>query len=374
MNIGICTGTYLPTVNGVVYHVEDIKKAYKKYGHTVYIFTPAQMGYTDKEENVVRLPAMPNPLAEGYPITLPYLFTKNELEDYDLDVIHTHHAFGIATIATRMANSLGIPLVYTNHTRIEKYVDYYSPIAKDEVKKLIVSELRRFANKCNLIIAPTPDVKKMLKEYHIRAKIEVVNNGLNTDFFKKTPSKLKSELRIPENARVLLFVGRLSDEKHVDKLIEVFISAKLDNTYLLLAGDGPQRSKLEKLSKVSPRVLFCGNIERELLPKYYSIADYFITLSVTEVMPLTILEAFACEIPVIALKNEGMDTFVQDSVDGFLLEGTANSQIDMLQKIITQTNSDAYSKMAVAARQSSQKYSVENSAKRLIELYNGLID
>lgn len=373
MNIAFFTATYKPTVNGITYYISSYKKVLEDMGHKVYVFAPSYSDYKDKEKNIVRMPSLPNPLVKNYPLTIPFFFPVNSLKKLKLDVVHTHHPFVVSTFAKKVADELGIPLVYTNHTRSEKYVEYYAPFAKDEIKKYVREEIRKFANHCNLVISPTEDMKKLLKEYKVRSRITVLENCIDTDAFVNA-GKLRSrkELNLPEEAKILIYVGRMDKEKHISHLINTVNSLQRKNFILLLVGDGKESKNIERVASKNKKIVFYGNIDRDKLPVYYSSADFFVTASLTEVMPLTVLEANSCKIPTVGIESVGMNGLIVDGENGFLAKNVSNFADAINKALNVLEDKKSYELMSENARKTAEKHSINLNAKKLIALYKGI--
>jgi D-inositol-3-phosphate glycosyltransferase len=152
---------------------------------------------------------------------------------------------------------------------------------------------------------------------------EVVFNGIDTGLFRPQPldQELRSRLAIPSSAPLLLFVGRLQPWKGVETALRALVF--LPNAYLLVAGDGEDRSRLEQIAgeiAVAPRVRFLGSVERQRLPGLYSSADLLLATShASETFGIGPVEAQACGLPVIATHFGGFPEVVDAGRTGLLV-------------------------------------------------------
>lgn len=152
--------------------------------------------------------------------------------------------------------------------------------------------------------------------------------------------KLRSELQIPAQAKVILSVGRLSHEKgHLDLLTAfVLLQEQLpeDRLCLLLVGDGPERANLERqaaLSSCAEHIVFAGH--RDDVKRFYGIADVFALPSYTEGTPNVLLEAMAAAVPVVATAVGGVPELVTDSRNAILVPARNPSELaKALQKVL----------------------------------------
>lgn len=141
----------------------------------------------------------------------------------------------------------------------------------------------------------------------IRAeRIRLVENGIDTTRFRPdTPSLSRAELGLPEDAFVFGAVQRLSQEKNPLGLLEAFIriAPQAPRAWLVVAGDGPERAEFEHRAQaagVADRIRLLG--VRNDPERIYSLFDCFVLPSLTEGLPLALLEAMACERPIVATR------------------------------------------------------------------------
>jgi glycosyltransferase involved in cell wall biosynthesis len=144
----------------------------------------------------------------------------------------------------------------------------------------------------------------------------------------------------PLEARVVLYVGSLSVEKRVDRLIRIVTTARrtIPNLYLWIVGEGPKRAALEmqvKASSLEPCVRFMG-VQNEV-SNYMSAADLVALTSDTEGMPAVVLEAGLLERPVVTTRVGGLNECILDGRTGMLIErhdeaGFSQSIVDLLQR------------------------------------------
>jgi glycosyltransferase involved in cell wall biosynthesis len=160
-------------------------------------------------------------------------------------------------------------------------------------------------------------MKEMLQRIYKR-DIRVVPNGVDLQGFGAGRNKKRLE-----NFR-LLFVGRLNPVKGVEYLIDAMAGIKKKGTdvELTIAGDGPERKRLENLSKrlnVYNHVRFLGMVDRLKIASLMSESDIFVLPSISEGFPLVVLEAMACGLPIIATKVGGLPEVIEEGRNGLLV-------------------------------------------------------
>lgn len=367
MRILFVTATYLPTINGVSYQINILKKGLEKLGHKVFILAPSFPCYKDSDKTVFRYPSFPNPVSKKYPVGIP-LLTPGDLRKIKPDVIHTHHPFAIGQAAKIISSLLRIPLLFTAHTRYEEYLREYFPHGKKLTSKLLRSSIKSFCQKCHTVICPSQDVKKRFGEMGIE-NLAVVNNSIEADFFHLPIDK---SIKNP----TLVYTGRLEKEKNLMFLITIAVELKkvIPNFRLLILGDGALRNILSRKiaqTKLQNNVSLLGSIDRNHLHTIYESAHIFITPSLTEVMPLSIIEAMASGLPVLALEKSRLEDVVIGEKTGFLLPKSAKIISKKVEYLFN--NPDVLNNLAKGAHKHSLNFSIDTKSKQLEGLYKAAI-
>lgn len=370
MRIGMVTACYKPVINGVTRMVSLYKEALEAAGHEVTIFTLGDPDPND-EPGVVRSPGIM--LGDyGYYISMRYSSEAQALLQ-EMDIIHCHHLFMSVEMAHRYGRS---PIVYTNHTRYDLYTGSFISLpqpAADAIMRQIWPEFTDFAD---AVITPSASVRDVMLEFGVRRPIEVIENGVDLKPFHHPPAPLsKADLNMPETAVLVTYVGRLSPEKDVDILLDQFAIAKdvVPNLHLMVIGQGTSRTDLEKQARrlgIADSVCFTGAVAYENVANYLAAADLFATASVTEVHPLTVIEAMAAGLPVIAIASPGIVDTVQSGRSGLLTTKPAGGLAAALVGLAS--NAPRRRQMAQAARSDSQRFDIHNTVQRTIALYERL--
>ena len=245
--------------------------------------------------------SVPWPWYEGQRLgLLPRARAGELISAFEPDVVHLHSPLTLGAAARTAARRRHVPVVYTNH---------YLPLnvwpaaarARPRAGGATASRARDaafyayvtgFANRCDLVTAPTATALRLLREHGLRAPSEAVSNGVDLDRFSPGPGgreeagALRSKYALPAGRPLVLSVGRLSPEKRADVLIAAIArlpracdaGAGTPSPVLVLAGTGPDEGRLRSLARhygVADRVRFPGFVADDDLPGLYRLADVF---------------------------------------------------------------------------------------------------
>ena len=382
MRIGIFTDTYPPYINGVSTSVSMLENALRKKGHQVYIVTvnTENMRYKyENDEHIIRIPGVPIGLYD-YRLTGVYpLKAINKIKKWNLDVIHSHTEFGVGTFARIIAKQYNIPLVHTYHTMYEDYVHYITKGYFNNTSKKIVEYLTNFY--CNQtateLIVPTKKTYDLFKEkYKYTRNVHIIPTGIEVEKFYKEntdPAKLE-EIRkkhgLNKGDFVILYVGRLGQEKSVDVLIEAHQElAREYKAKLLIVGDGPDMDTYKNLVhklKIDDNVIFTGKVPWTEVTLYYQIADIFATASKSETQGLTVIEAMAASLPVVAVDDESFRNVIVDGLNGHLFDTKKEYKKYVKSFIDEPSKLQQFSKQA---RINADTYSSKYFAERVLDVY-----
>lgn len=373
MRIGMVTACYKPVINGVTRMVSLYKQFLEAEGHEVYVFTLGEPDPAGDEFRVIRSSAVP--LGEsGYYVSVGYNSEARELIQ-EMDIIHCHHLFMSVELAHRYARC---PIVYTNHTRYDLYTGTYSALPQPTADALMRRIWPEFTDFADVVITPSESVKQVMLDFGVRRPIEVIENGVDLRPFQSPPNPLtKTDLGIPEESVLLVYVGRLSMEKNLPRLLEQFAIAQdiAPHLHLLLIGGGPIEDDLPHLAqklKIEACVHFAGPIGYEIVANYLAAADLFVTASESEVHPLTVIEAMSAGLPIVAPASPGIVDTVTSGASGLLTKhvkcGLAASIVGLAM------NPNLREAMVENAREVSLRYDIEGTVSRTVELYEKLCE
>lgn len=332
MKILITTDLYTTSTNGVVTSVRNLMEELTKKGHEIRVLTVSEKLKSHTEGNIYYIKSLP--LGAIYPdVRMPisshhHRFIQ-ELIDWKPDLIHSQCEFFSYQFASYIARQTGAPIVHTYHTLYEQYVTYIFPSRR--IGAFFVGKLSKYRlRKADAVVAPTTKVETVLKNYGLRNPIHVVPSGIALEQHKKRITeeerkRKRSELGIPDDALVLLNLGRLGTEKNLTEVVELFAVARSQNNklVLLIVGDGPARKELEETAQrlaVKDFVIFTGMVSPEEVHTYYQLGDVFVSASTSETQGLTYVEAAANGLPLLCRKDPCLDGVLVDGYNGWEYE------------------------------------------------------
>ncbi|CAG1006897.1 1,2-diacylglycerol 3-alpha-glucosyltransferase [Anaerolineales bacterium] len=376
LRIGLFTDTYAPQVNGVSISLQLISEGLQKRGHQVTVFAPKFPGYTDDQPGVVRLPSLK--YLNDPPIYVAVLGTPRStwsLSRKHFDVLHAHSPLTVGLLAYLTASTKNLPLIYTYHTSIMDYTHYLKVIGGTGV---IRHAARWFsATSTNLghqIVVPSPKFYRLLLEQKVKKPIHVIPNGIDLSNFKtaKNPGSFRNRLGLKPDTPMLLSVGRVDPEKRLDFLIDAFalMADRVPDAHLIFAGDGSSRKKLEEhaaATKVNNRIHFLGMVKRVELPDLLHDATVFLSASTTEVHPISVIEAIASGLPLVAVQDEAFEGMIVEGENGHLTPLDVDAYADKLASLVN--DPERLARYGKRSLELSEKYSIESQVRTLEQLY-----
>lgn len=337
MKIGIFTDAYNPTTSGVVTSINMVEKEMKKRGHEVYVFAPTKNVQPNNDQTLYMVRSIPLLIAKEYKFRIAAFYSREvakQVKELGIDVVHTQDEFSLGIFGKIMSRKMNIPFIHTYHTMWEEYIHYISPIKgnHNSLKKIARKLSRAFVRKADCVIAPSNKTASYLKnECAIKNKpIYIVPTGIDVDPFKKEnftqeeKDALKESIGVSKDEKVILFLGRIADEKSIDVLIDQMpkVFEEYPKAKFVIVGYGPQEDQLKsqvKKLKLQDKVIFTGKIPWKDVPRYYNMADVFVNASLTETQGLTFIEAMASSLPVVCKYAPNLTEFITNEKNGIFI-------------------------------------------------------
>lgn len=370
MRIAIFTDSYKPQINGLVKSLELFNKELRKRGHKIYIIAPKVPDYKDKEKGVFRTSSVELSSYKEYRIALPF----RTVIDFPIkaDVIHVQSPFSMGVAGLAVAKSKNIPTVGTFHTMFSEYIHYFfskrllkSQRFRKMLKKGLWKYLIWFYNRCDIVIAPTEQIKKVLIKRGVKSKIVVIPTGVEIKSSRKSKASLRKTYGFSENDKILLHVGRITKEKNIDFIINSLKNLLKDKKHkLIITSDGPYKENLIRSAEKAGinNIIFTGYLSEDKLNDYYRLSDVFVMASKTETQGLVLLEAVNNELPVVVLDAPVISDFVKENNIGLIAK-----KEEFLEKI-KQIESKKFSNF----KKVSEKYDIRKCANNLESVYKEL--
>lgn len=374
MKILITSDWYFPVVNGVVRSVMNLIEYLESEGHDVRVLTLSNTTKSYRDGKVYYVGSLS--AAKIYPqarvTNLLATSHLKEIKDWAPDLIHSQCEFSTFIMARSLATDLDIPIVHTYHTVYEDYTHYFIP-SRRAGKKLVSMASKTFAGFCDRIIVPTNKTRKLLLTYGISDDmIDIIPTGINIpEIYDK--KLLRKSLGMAENAKVLLYLGRLGAEKNIQEIMEYYDRLKDDSIKLFIVGGGPYLKTLkEDADKLSKEVVFTGMVNANSVNRYYQAADIFTTASTSETQGLTYYEALANGTIALCRDDAVLDGVIKNGFNGFKYKDFQGFEkfvervfTDEETKELLETNARAYAE---------ENFSKEGFGEKCLESYRQAIE
>ncbi|MEB3264750.1 MAG: glycosyltransferase family 1 protein [Synechococcus sp.] len=336
MKLAFFTETFLPKVDGIVTRLTKTVQHLVEAGDEVIIFCPEGAPETYRGARVVGVPAMPLPLYPELKLALPRPAVSEALEQFGPDLVHVVNPAVLGLGGIWLARTKGIPLVASYHTHLPKYLEHYG---MGMLEPLLWELLKAAHNQARLNLCTSTAMVEELSEKGIQSTA-LWQRGVDTELFRPELRSDAMRQRLlngrSDTGQLLLYIGRLSAEKQIERILPVLQA--MPDTRLALVGDGPYRSQLEKIFAGTP-THFVGYLAGEELASAYASGDAFLFPSSTETLGLVLLEAMAAGCPVVGANRGGIPDIVTDGENGCLYEpegadGGAASLIAAVQRLL----------------------------------------
>jgi glycosyltransferase involved in cell wall biosynthesis len=378
MKIGMMVDSYKPYVSGITNYVDINKRHLELAGHDVFVFTFGDLEYSDSEPRVIYNRGVP--LSDsGFYLSTRYSSAARKLLQ-SMDIVHVHHPFLSGRLALRYCRPQKIPIAFTNHTRYDLYAQAYLPMMPEEMSLgLLQAYMPSFCEAVDLVIAPSAGMEKVLRQLNVEGDIAVIPNGVDLKIFQEAKPLSRADLGYKEDDILLVYAGRIALEKNLPFLLKSFagVAHTLPNTHLLLIGSGIQIYEEEIRNLVSEleltqRVRFTGRVAYDQLPAYLAMCNIFVTASITEVHPLSVIEAMGAGLPVMGIQSVGVGDIVQDGITGLLATHDLPAFTAKLTRLCLDPSLRA--QMSASAREASSTYAIERTTKLMLDHYEKLKD
>lgn len=393
MKIAMLTNNYRPFVGGVPISVERQAHELIQLGHEVTVFAPTygDTGEADRaaRERIIRYHTQKRTMDNG--MVYPGMIPGEILEVFRrecFDCIHVHHPMFVGPCALYLGRKYDIPVIYTYHTRYEEYLHYIPWFRISEKtpafwrkslewirRSVIPAYMRWFADRCDMVLAPSAGMRQVIKDYGTETRVEVFPTGLAEEFYSKNSSR-SAQIReeFGKGKKYLLAtVSRLEKEKNYGFLLRGIaeIRRKIgDHFQVLIIGDGSQKAELKvraSILGIQDVVTFAGNIPNHEVKDYLNASDLFLFASRSETQGIVLAEAMAAGNPVVAVHAVGVDDIVRDGVNGFLTEEDEGVWSDRVIEALDET---VRGRMAAEAVSTAEDYRSSRLARYEEMLYN----
>ena len=387
MKIVIATAVYYPMINGVAVFSHNLAVGLARRGHEVLVICPSQIGKAStRTEDEVRVCYVKSVNARIYPDQIhkvpakkklwykhglrvsvfPGREVKRILADFRPDVVHVQVSDPIGLSVVAQARKMNIPVVTTEHNQPEVITDPLKmpKLLKRPANALLSSYFRNRQKKSDFVTMPTKQaINNLLSKHEIGVPVAAVSNGVDLSHFQPGERAKKP---------TVVYVGRVDPEKKVELVIRAFreVLKKVPEAELLIAGDGVDRVRLEKLArelKLEKSVKFLGKVLPPELYRVYQKGWAFMTASEIETQGIVLVEAAASGLPLIAVNRGAVAEICLDEKNGFLcMPGSVSELSHALESILTDE------KLRKRFSEASVKIAAEHDFERTLDRFENI--
>ncbi len=370
MRIALATDIYLPQLSGVADSVDSLARTLIARGHAVRVYAPDLPGAA-ADPKVCRRPAWTVPGSGGGLAVVSPFGMLPDLRRFAPDLVHTHTFSTVGLAALAAARRLRVPIVGTDHTFPADYLHYlrldFAPF-RYAVRRLAALYYER----CAHVTGPSRSVLTELEAYGLSRPSSVVSNPIPADVFRPCADKPALKARLGLRAPTVLLFGRIAVEKNLEVALEVFARAASGaEAVLAVVGDGPHREAFAARAAalgLGERVRMFGVLRGAELVDTLNACDVYLTTSLSDTQSMTMLQAMACGLPVVAARAGGLVEYVEDGRSGVLVdpkdtEGFARALGELL------ADPERRGRMGLAARADTGRYGPDNVARRFEAIY-----
>jgi len=325
LRVAIFGESYLPYLSGVTVATEALARGLRAAGNDVLLVAPrpaagaepGTAGALGPDPELAWLPSFQllGPAPAGYRVPWPIPSAAlRAATAFAPDLVHAQSPFTSGLMARRLARRLGVPLVFTHHTRFGDYRHYLGPLAGPG-SALLNAYLRRFWLGCAAVVAPGSELAEEIRDRlggRQRPLVRTIPTGIEVAALAGlSPIDPRPLAGWPRDVVVAATLGRLAPEKSVDLVVEAFAGAAADDPdlRLVVVGGGPSETALRERaaeSDLAGRVLLTGQRPRAEALSLVKAADLFVSASRTETQGLVLAEALAVGLPVVALDGQAL--------------------------------------------------------------------
>lgn len=355
----------------------ELGKALAQRGHKVH-FIGLEMPYflnAHYHENIFfhQVEVLAYPLLIQPPYSLALASKMAEVAQWEkLDIIHAHYAIPHAACALLAREMLKtkrpLKVVTTLHgtdiTLVGRHSSFF-PITQFSIEQSDgVTCVSQWLN------------QRTVQEFKVQKEIETIYNFVDLGRFQRGPCGYKPPHLSQRDEKIVVHVSNFRPVKNITQLIQLFsLIQKEVPSLLLLIGDGPERQRAMELVRqlsLEGAVEFLGVQDR--VERFLSCADLFLLMSESESFGLAVLEAMACQVPVVAYRVGGLPEVIEDGASGFLVgKGDIEGFLSHALKVLKESHF-ARSMGLEGRRVATEKFNPEDIVSQYERLYQRVLE
>lgn len=335
MKILVTAESFPPIINGAAVATYNTAVGHARNGHDVRVVVPSDTG--DPYEDTIDGGAVVHRTrsirlwgsygkATNFRVSVQPLTTIRPLiTRWKPDVVHSNHPLLIDQTALTLAKRAKVPVVATNHvmpSNILDNADWWLTLLP-QLESQTWKQLLRFLNRAHFVTSPAQRAIDLLEQHGLKRPHRVVSNGVDlVRFNPRVPrTKLGRKLKIPAGKPVVVYVGRLDEEKRMDVWVDAIPLVRREvDAHFMIGGRGIGESVLKKQATrlgVRRNVTFAGFVPDKDLPAFYRLGSAFAIASPAELQSIVTLQALAAGLPVVVADAAALPELCRPGKNGY---------------------------------------------------------
>ncbi len=383
MKILITGQAFYQRNNGQAVFTINLAEGLAAAGHKVLVLAPSETGNAyRKQEHGVQIQTVPAlHLQNNVNISaFSGRLVRRVLAEFAPEIVHIQDHYFLSRSVVRATNRQQAKLIGTNHFLPENLTDN-APLPTwlaGMAHPWLWDNLLALYNQLDGVTAPTQTAVNILRTAGLNVPTQAISCGINSERFHPRPeldrSTLRQQYKLGADKTLLLYVGRVDQEKSLESVIKAMAHLKRNDVQFAIAGKGRHLSALKTLCQklqVGERVVFTGFVPDDDLPLLLNSADIFVMPGYAELQSIATLEAMASGLPVLAADARALPELVDHNHNGYLF--IPKSPMDVLFFIVQLLNNrSAWANMGAASLHKAQMHAQRNTTQRYVDWYSHL--
>lgn len=325
--------------------------------------------YFEKVNNVeiyrpryLRVPFLHKLFLSHYLIYPKVAHIINKTEPDLIDFRTSYPPYPLSKLAVLVKDRLKVPYIYT--------INGVHDFPHSDLNKKRSSDFHAMIHKANLVQAVSQELVDSVKAATSKKPLITVHPiDLKETHIQESKEDIIAKFHLPKASNYFLYAGQLSKEKGVDTLMKAFLEASLDNTKLILAGEGPLMNNV-----ANDNIIFLGKVPNKGVLQLMKISSLFVFLTKYEGMPNVLKEAGAMKLPIITTKVGGIPELLNNGERGIILKDTEIDTVVASMKSFIENPDPSFLKAEKLFQHISEEYDLVNNSKKLVNTYKEIIN
>lgn len=381
------SNVFPPQISGQATAAEELANALHDLGIEVEVLTTQSFEDNKFDDSypyqIHRLNSLKTPFREGKYSIMPLANNvKKVIKRGDFDILHIHEVMSpLYWQIKQLAKRYKLPFIATHHF-IPGFVEI--SLRKDLGKfigssadKLVWQQLARAYKGIDHIITPTEFVKQVLLEHGVEGDMTVISNGVHLPELKFEQANAKflhKQLGLDEQAKILMYFGRVDKDKRLDKLVDAWKKlTDYKGWQLVLCGKGDHLDYLKQISENHENIHFYGYVEDEDVDSVYRSASAYSMSSPYEAQSITTLEAMSYYLPIVANNRGAVVELVDDGRNGLVYDfHDAEQFVEKLAQLVNLDDQQLQA-MSIESRHRAEAHDIRNLGTNTVKVYEQVL-